>query len=41
LAGMVFRHRVLPRDPLAAADEDAAGLADLLPDPGAIALNGL
>ena len=41
LAGMVLRHRVLPRDPLAAADEDAAGLADLLPDPGAITLNGL
>jgi alkylation response protein AidB-like acyl-CoA dehydrogenase len=41
LARMVLRHRVLPRDPLAAADEDAAGLADLLPDPGTIALNGL
>jgi alkylation response protein AidB-like acyl-CoA dehydrogenase len=34
LARMVLRHRVLPRDPLAAEDPDAEGLADLLPDPG-------
>jgi alkylation response protein AidB-like acyl-CoA dehydrogenase len=37
LARMVLRHRVLPRDPLAPDDPDAAGLEDLLADPGAAA----
>ena len=37
LARMVLRHRVLPRDPLAPDDPDAADLQDLLADLGAAA----
>ncbi len=36
IAGLVLRHRVLPRDPLDPASPDAATLRGLLDDPGAM-----